>query len=141
MTALFTCGCSGYQVNSDLPVVPGRYIQRHRTLTESWLGFAAVSSFQYECPAAHLSTKRLSWVILFCRAMLTRRIQYASAVLVCCLRNAVESSVRLVKVSKCYKIFSAIIFNTKLFLLDFEDEVRRTFSGTMSIKNLDEKIL
>jgi hypothetical protein len=73
--------------------------------------------------------------------MLTRRIQYASAVLVCCLRNAVESSVRLVKVSKCYKIFSAIIFNTKLFLLDFEDEVRRTFSGTMSIKNLDEKIL
>ena len=26
-------------------------------------------------------------------------------------------------------------------LLDFEDEVRRTFSGTMSIKNLDEKIL
>ena len=26
-------------------------------------------------------------------------------------------------------------------LLDFEDEVRRTFSETMSIKNLDEKIL
>ena len=141
MTALFTCGCSGYQVNSDLPVVPGGYIQRHRTLTESWLGFAAVSSFQYEYPAAHLSITWLSCVVLFCRAMLTRRIQYASAVLVCCLRNAVESSVRLVKVSKCYKIFSAIIFNTKLFLLDFEDEVRRTFSGTMSIKNLDEKIL
>ena len=48
---------------------------------------------------------------------------------------------RLVKVSKCYKICSAMIFNTKLFLLDFEDEVRRTFSGTMSIKNLDEKIV
>ena len=102
MTALFTCGCSGYQVNSDLPVVPGRYIQRHRTLTESWLGFAAVNSFQHEFPAAHLSTERLSWVILFCRALLTRRIQYASAVLVCCLRNAVESSVRLVKVSKSF---------------------------------------
>jgi hypothetical protein len=28
-----------------------------------------------------------------------------------------------------------------LSLLDFEDEVRRTFSGTMSIKNLGEKIL